>query len=86
MVAAVERDLAALPSDLAESALAFGALAIARVMDRLETDPTQMASCYRALQAGLERLRQLAPPKEAKDGVDQLAARRAQRRARMPAT
>lgn len=82
----MRRDLAALPDDLAHSALALGALAVARVMDNQETDPTQMASCYRALQAGLDRLRKLAPPKETNDGVDQLAAKRAQRRARSAKT
>jgi hypothetical protein len=86
VVDGVKRDLAELPKDLRESGLAEGALAIARVMDDFETSPAEMASCLRALHAALNRLRELAPPKEAKDGVDQIAERRAKRRARGAAT
>lgn len=85
VVAGLERDLKALPSELRESALAQGALAVARVMDDFETEPAEMASCFRALQAALRELRELAPPEEAKDGIDQLAAKRQRRRSRSAA-
>lgn len=86
VVDGVEHDLKGLSDDLRESALAQGALAVARVMDDFETEPAEMASCFRALQAALAQLRELAPPEEAKDGIDQLAEKRERRRSRSAAT
>lgn len=86
VAAAVERDLKKLPPDLASSALAIGALAVARVMDDFETEPSEMASCFRTLQSALDRLRDLAPEGEELDGIDQLAAKRAARLAGSAAT
>lgn len=81
-VAGVERDLAAIAKrdpELAKSGLAASALALAREMDD-DNSATSKSMCARALLDTLDRLRQLAPAKEEKDGVDELSARRAARR------
>lgn len=77
---AVERDLGALPEGLAGSALAATALALAREIDG-DNSATSKSMCANSLTAALERLRALAPPEREADGVDEIARRRAARRA-----
>lgn len=76
--AAVERDLMALPDDLANSALGASALALAREMDS-QNSATSKSMCAKALLETMDRLRSLAPEREEKDQVDDLSARRAAR-------
>lgn len=80
--AATERDLAKLPTDLGESALAASALALARELDGGGNSATSKSMCAKAHMEILDRLRELAPPAEVKDGLDDLKARRAKRLAR----
>lgn len=78
---AVELDLKALPK-IASHALAASARALARDLDDPETSPHTKAQCARALQDALDRLRELAPPVEGKDKLDDLRRRHDSRRAR----
>lgn len=79
---AVERDLAKLPDDLADSGLAATALAMA---DRIDGGKGSPSECAKALMQALEQLRDLAPaPEKEKDGLDDLSARRAARLAGKP--
>jgi hypothetical protein len=81
-VAAVERDLEAIAkrdSDLARSALAASALALAREMDNSGNSATSKSMCAKALLDTLNRIRELAPPPEEKDQLDELSRRRARR-------
>lgn len=80
--AAVERDLAALPSDLRTSGLAESALALARELDQASNSATSKAMCARALSETLEKLLAMKPPEEEVDQLDQLSARRSARRAK----
>ncbi len=82
VVAGVQRDLAEIrrsAPDLAESALAESALALAREIDSQENSATSKSMCARSLLDTLDRLRELAPKVEEKDELDDLAARRARR-------
>jgi hypothetical protein len=83
--AGVAKDLKALPADLRGSGLAASALALARELDTAENSATSKAMCARALAESLEKLRALAPPKQEADKLDELARRRARRRASKPA-
>lgn len=74
--AAVERDLKRLPEELAESALAASALAMAREIDRSSNSATSKSMCQARLQDSLRELRELAPPAEEADQLDDLSARR----------
>lgn len=76
---AVQRDLARLPRDLAESALAASALALADEIDGANS-ATSKSMCARALHDALRELRELAPAEEVADEVDELAKRRSDRR------
>lgn len=80
VVEATKRDLAEL-GDLADSALAASALALARELDDDSNSATSKSMCARALKETLDRLRELAPPKREADGVDELKAERERRRA-----
>jgi hypothetical protein len=85
VAAAVERDLAliaARDAGLAESSLAMSALRLAREMDNSGNSATSKSMCARELRDTLDRLRELAPKEETKDGLDDLSARRDRRRAR----
>lgn len=84
--AAVERDLKRLPQELAESALAASALAMAREIDCYENSATSKSMCQGRLQDALRELRELAPPTEEVDQLDDLSARRAARLAGGPKT
>jgi hypothetical protein len=75
-------ELERLPKDLAESALAASALALAREMDSASNSATSKSMCANALHAALRELRDLAPATEEADQLDQLAAKRADRIAR----
>lgn len=79
VVEAVERDLRRLPTNLARSALAASALQLAREMDNRGNSATSKSMCSRSLLDTLDRLRELTPPEEEKDGLDELNARRAAR-------
>lgn len=77
VVAAVRRDLAAIASrdhELARSALAVSALALARELDR-ENSATSKSMCARALRETLDRLRELTPVDDADDPVERIAGR-----------
>jgi hypothetical protein len=81
---AVERDLADIrrrDPTLATSALAASALALAAEIDSVGNSATSKSMCARELRDTLDRLRALAPKGEENDDLDDLAARRAKRRA-----
>jgi hypothetical protein len=78
-VAAVKRDLAALPDDLAQGALAAAALTLAREMDKPKNPASSKAACAGRLLDTMRELRALAPPAEKKDNLDDITARRALR-------
>lgn len=83
VVLAVERDLRSIAErdeDLASSALAATALALARELDD-ENSATSKSMCARALVEAMDRIRELAPEKIAGDGIDELKAAREARRA-----
>jgi hypothetical protein len=73
--AAVERDLAKWPADLADSALAASALALASEMDE-HNSATSKSMCAKALLETMDRLRSLAPANEEDDALDELRSRR----------
>lgn len=82
VVEATERDVARLPSALRDSALAASALALAAELDSAGNSATSKSMCAKALLETLDRLRELTPPQEENDQLDQLAERRARRLAR----
>ncbi len=82
VVAAVRRDLERLGAPLAESALAATALALAGELDDTGTSATAKSMCARALTEVMTRLRELQPPEQEEDAVDELASRRQRRLAR----
>jgi hypothetical protein len=65
---------------LARSGLAAAARRLAELVDDPHTRPTAAAMCARELRECLGRLRELAPPEVIRDGLDDLAGRRARRR------
>jgi hypothetical protein len=77
VLAGVERDLKALPGDLASCGLAQCALELARQLDG-DSPATGKASCARALQRALGELRAMGPVAKS-DTFDEIAARRAAR-------
>jgi hypothetical protein len=82
MVDATERDLERIrkrDADLADSALAASAVAMAYEIDHPYNSATSKSMCQARLADAMKALRDLAPPEEAKDGIDQLAERRADR-------
>ena len=86
VVEAAERDLAALREvspELADSAMAATALALAVEIDRPKNSATSKAMCAKVVIDIFEQLRALAPePEEKEDRLVDLAARRAARLAR----
>lgn len=82
VVAAVRRDLASLTPGLADSALAAVALAMGVEVDDRGNPGSTKASCAKALTDALRELRALVPVGEEGDRLDDLAARRDQRRSR----
>ena len=73
---AIERDLARLPADLATSALAASAMALAREMDNPANSATSKSMCAKTLLDTFDRLRELTPTDEESDDLDDLATRR----------
>lgn len=86
VVAAVERDLSKLFGDLAASALAASALAMAREIDDFGNSATSKSMCQARLMDALRELRELAPPEVTTDAIDEIAAARDRRRSRSAAT
>lgn len=85
--AAVTRDLEELAErdpKLARSTHAATALALARELDA-ENSATSKSMCAKALNETMDRLRELAPPEQTKDEVDELGEARERRRARKAA-
>lgn len=85
LVESVERDLADLrkrSAPLADSALAASALAMALEIENPYNSSTSKSMCARVLIDTMDSLRELAPSEEKKDGLDDLASRRAARIAR----
>ena len=77
----MRRDLAALAertAALANGALAALALSLAREMDD-DNSATSKSMCAAQLRETLDRLRELAPPEEEADQLDDLASRRVAR-------
>lgn len=83
VVEAVDRDLAALREiapELADSAMAATALALAGEIDRSKNSATSKAMCAKVVIDIFEQLRELAPERgEREDRLVDLTARRAAR-------
>jgi hypothetical protein len=77
---AVELELEEMGARVAGSALAATALALAAELDA-GNSATSKSMCAKALVDVLREVRALAPPRKETDGVDDLATRRAERRA-----
>jgi hypothetical protein len=78
----VKRDLAAIAKrspSLATSALAMSAFVLADQLDNGRTSATSKSMCAKALLEIVNRLIALSPPEEKRDGLDDLATRRAKR-------
>lgn len=78
VVLAVKRDLASMPDEIAKSSLAASALVMAEGLDG-PNSLTSKSMAQGRLQEAMDRLRELAPPAEENDELDDLAARRAKR-------
>lgn len=77
--AAVLRDVAELGELPAGSAaIVASAVALARELDE-KNSATSKSMCARALREAMDRLRELAPPKQRADALDDLKARRDRR-------
>jgi hypothetical protein len=73
--------------DLADSAVAASAIAMAYEIEHPFNSATSKSMCQARLVEAMKTLRELAPPEERpKDGIDQLRERRAKRRARSAAS
>jgi hypothetical protein len=83
VVEAVERDLAdiaARDEELARSGPAAVALRLALELDHPYNSATSKGQCAKTLNETLDRLRELAPEQEEKDGIDALNDKRGVRR------
>lgn len=80
VLSAVENDLAVLGDEVAGSGLAAAALELARQLDG-ENSATSKSMCARSLVELMREIRALAPDAEEVDRIDDLASRRAGRRA-----
>jgi hypothetical protein len=88
VVDGVKRDLASIAErdpGLAESTLASSALSLAEGMDDPGNSFTSRGIAARELRETMDRLRDLAPEEQKKDGLDDLSAARAKRRQRSAA-
>lgn len=65
--------------ELASSAVAAGALAMAMELDDPGNSATSKSMCMKALMDAMDHLRALSPVVEEADGLDEIAARRARR-------
>ena len=82
VIDAVEADLAKLEErwpGVTVSGLAQAAVALAYELDNPYNSATSKGQCAKALMEALDRLRELAPAEEEKDGLDELGTRRAAR-------
>ncbi len=89
VVDAVERDVEIIRQtdpELADSALAAAALAMAYELENPYNSATSKSMCERALLETLDRLRERLPEREGSDALDELASRRAARVAGQSAT
>lgn len=89
VISAVEHDVAAIGArdpELAESALAASAVALAYEIEHPFNSATSKSMCAREMRDTLDRLRDLAPEEQTKDGLDDLSAARANRRQRSAAS
>lgn len=73
-VAAVKRDLEHMPTNVAESAEAATALAMA---SRLDSDDGSPSECAKALLAAMAKLRAMAPPEKEKGALHDIRSGRA---------
>jgi hypothetical protein len=80
VVESVTQELERIGADALESALGATALALAEELDA-QNSATSKSMCAKALVDVLREVRSLAPPRRETDGVDDLEARRAERRA-----
>lgn len=76
---AVDRDLSRLPDDLAESAFAETARALAREIDSEDNSATSKSMCARELREVMGKLRELAPPEEKKGKLHDIKSGRSLR-------
>jgi hypothetical protein len=81
VVQAVTDEIARMPAELGESALASLALACAENIDAARPGSTPGAMWAQRLQDVLKELRGLAPPPKSNDGIDRLRNRHTARRA-----
>lgn len=84
VIEAAERDVEAVrerDSALADSALAAAAVALAREIEHPYNSATSKSMCAREMRDTLDRLRELAPPRRERDGIDAIADELAARRA-----
>lgn len=82
VIDATERDIERIRKaspELADSALAAATLALAYAMEHPYTSATAKANCHARIQEAMDRLRELAPPEQKKDDLDDIAAARARR-------
>lgn len=82
VTAAIKEDLRLLAERdpiLARSGRAASALVLARELDEGRNSATSKSMCARALNETMDRLRELAPPIQVRDGVDDLNAAREKR-------
>ncbi len=82
VIDAAEREVEAIrdrDSDLADSALAASAVALAYEIANPYNSATSKSMCAREMRDTLDRLRELAPEERKADDLDDLAARRAKR-------
>ena len=80
VVDAVTDELERIGDEALESALGATALSLARELDA-QNSATSKSMCAKALVDVLREVRALTPPRRETDGVDDLATRRAERRA-----
>jgi hypothetical protein len=76
----VRADLRKLGPEARDCGLAAASVRLAKLLDAGGLGPRDAASLTRELRATYETLLKLSPPEPEKDGIDDLAARRADRR------
>jgi hypothetical protein len=89
VVDAVERDLATIRQvvpALADSALAATAISLAYEIEHPYNSATSKSMCAKALMDAMATLRELAPPKQERDDLDEISAARARRLAARSST
>lgn len=79
----VRADLKDFGPDLERSGLAGAALTLARDLDNRKNSATSHAMCAKALVDVMGQLRELAPPRDARDGIDRIRGKDDRRRGRM---